>query len=200
MTIAANSDLGRRKRNTVVFTLVLLAGMGTLVYYAVPLYRLFCEITGYGGTTQRADAAPGAPGAAGGRMITVRFIGEVNPQLPWAFYPAQKEIRVRVGERKLIHYVARNKGSETIVGTATFNVSPPKSGMYFNKIACFCFEEQSLKPGQKIDMPVSFFIDPKMLKDRNMNDVKTITLSYTFFRAYKAKRRAARTGKAATTR
>jgi cytochrome c oxidase assembly protein subunit 11 len=195
------SDLAVRKRNTVLFTVVLLAGMGTLVYYAVPLYRLFCQVTGYGGTTQRADVAPGAPGApgsagtAGGRVITVRFVADVNPQLPWSFYPAQREVRVRVGERTLIHYVARNNGRKTVVGTATFNVSPSKSGMYFNKIACFCFEEQSLKPGQQVDMPVSFFIDPKLLADRNLNDVNTITLSYTFFRAFDAKRSAVETSK-----
>lgn len=181
------TDLGRRKRNTVLFAVTLLAGMGALVYYAVPLYNLFCRVTGYGGTTQRAEVAPGAIGK---RVITVRFVSEVNPQLPWSFYPAQREVKVRVGERKLIHYVAKNNSNETIVGTATFNVSPPKSGVYFNKIACFCFNEQTLKPGQQVDMPVSFFIDPKMLKDRNLEDVKTITLSYTFFRAYNGKRSA----------
>ena len=181
------STLATRKRNTVLFTAVLLAGMGALVYYAVPLYNLFCQVTGYGGTTQRAVVAPGA---VGHRIITVRFVAEVNPQMPWSFYPAQREVKVRVGQRTLIHYVAKNNSRETIVGTATFNVSPPKSGLYFNKIACFCFSEQTLKPGQKVDMPVSFFIDPEILKDRNLNDVKTITLSYTFFRAYKAKRSA----------
>lgn len=180
-------SLAVRKRNTVLFSVVLLAGMGMLVYYAVPLYRLFCQVTGYGGTTQRAAIAPGAHG---GRVITIRFVAETNPQLPWAFYPAQREIKVRVGERKLIHYVAKNKGDETIVGSATFNVTPAKTGMYFNKIACFCFDEQTLTAGQTVDMPVSFFIDPKMLEDRNLNDVKTITLSYTFFRAYKAKQSA----------
>jgi len=183
------SDLARRKRRTVVSTLMMLAGMGMLVYYAVPLYNLFCRVTGYGGTTQRAAAAPGA---VGDRVIIVRFTADTNAGLPWYFQPAQTEVRVRAGEQKLIFYVAKNRDDVPVTGTATFNVTPAKAGVYFNKVQCFCFTKQTLKPGQQVDMPVSFFIDPKMLKDRGMNDVKVITLSYTFFRAYEPGKHTAR--------
>ena len=176
------SDLAKAKRRTVLSVLMMLTGMTLLVVYAVPLYELFCRVTGYGGTTQQAERAPGAVGE---RHFTIRFDAETNPQLPWVFKPAQREVRVRAGERKLIFYVALNRSDEPVVGTATFNVTPAKAGRYFSKIQCFCFSKQLLKPGQRIDMPVSFFVDPAILKSKNMKDVSVITLSYTFFRARK---------------
>ena len=186
------SDLAKAKRRTVLSVLMMLTGMTLLVVYAVPLYEMFCRVTGYGGTTQRAAAAPGAMGA---RSFTIRFDAETNPQLPWGFRPAQRQVTVRAGERKLIFYVAKNLSDEPVTGTATFNVTPAKAGRYFNKIQCFCFSKQLLKPGQRVDMPVSFFIDPAILKAKNLRDVSVITLSYTFFRARKQARRPATSGK-----
>ncbi len=146
----------------------------------MPLYRLFCQVTGFGGTTRLAAAAPAA---AGERVITVRFNADVNRGLPWSFRPAQREVRVRVGEEALVFYVARNDSDVPITGTSTFNVTPDKAGIYFNKVECFCFTEQRLMPGESVDMAVSFFIDPAIVDDPYQDDVKTITLSYTFFRA-----------------
>jgi cytochrome c oxidase assembly protein subunit 11 len=157
---------------------VVVAITGVTWFGAVPLYRAFCQATGYGGTTQRAEAAPAT---AGDRVITVRFNADIAPNMPWAFQPVQREVKVRVGEEKLIFYAAWNRAAVPVVGTATFNVTPQKAGPYFDKVQCFCFSEQKLEPGQRVEMPVSFFIDPKIAKDRNLDDVTTITLSYTFF-------------------
>jgi cytochrome c oxidase assembly protein subunit 11 len=147
-------------------------------YASVPLYDLFCRVTGYGGTTQIAEAAPGAATA---RMITVRFDASLNRKLPWAFEAPQAAVELPIGESGLAFYAAENLTDRTITGTATYNVSPDKAGYYFSKIDCFCFTEQVLEPGQRVDMPVSFFVDPEILTDPEMDDVKTITLSYTFF-------------------
>lgn len=171
------------KRNTVLGVLAILAGMTLLVVYSVPLYELFCKVTGFGGYTQRADAAPAKVDArAGARVITVRFLANTNPNLDWSFQPEVDSVKVKVGERRLIAYVAHNRDDRETTGTATFNVTPAKAGVYFTKIACFCFDQQTLKAGEKVTMPVSFFIDPDIAKDRNLADVHTITLSYTFFR------------------
>jgi cytochrome c oxidase assembly protein subunit 11 len=177
--------LRRRKRRTVAAASGAIAVMLGLVVYSPTLYRLFCEATGYNGTTQRASAAPAA--TASQRVITVRFTAEVAADLPWRFAPVEHEIRVGVGEQRLAFYVAENKSEAPVTGMAVFNVAPFKAAQYFNKIACFCFEEQTLAPKQRAEMPVSFFIDPKILEDRNLDDVGTITLSYTFFRAVNAK-------------
>ena len=156
-------------------------------YASVPLYDLFCRVTGYGGTTQVADIAPGAVnGAVNGeaaRMITVRFDASLNRQLPWAFEAPDRAVELPIGESGLAFYSAKNLTDRQITGTATYNVSPDKAGYYFSKIDCFCFTEQVLEPGQSVDMPVSFFVDPEILTDPEMDDVKTITLSYTFFEA-----------------
>ncbi len=182
--MAARKSLAKGKRNTVFGILAILSGMTLLVVYAVPLYELFCRATGFGGTTQRAAAAPEAAGAAvSGRIVTVRFLANTNPNLPWRFQPEVESVRVAVGKRRLVAYTARNLDDRETAGIATFNVTPAKAGVYFTKIACFCFDEQTLKPGQTVNMPVSFFIDPAIAQDRNMRDVDTITLSYTFFRA-----------------
>ncbi len=156
----------------------IVVGMLGLSYAAVPLYRIFCQVTGYAGTTQRAKAAPGA---ASKEMITIRFDANVSRELDWQFKPLQRSIRLRIGEEKLAFYTATNNSDKTITGTATFNVTPAVAGSYFNKIACFCFTEQTLQPGGHVGMPVSFFIDPEMLDDPDMKYVREITLSYTFF-------------------
>lgn len=187
----------RRNRATVLSILAIVGGMTLLVVYSVDLYRLFCQATGFGGTTQRAEGK--APVTPGSRVITVRFQANINPSLDWRFYPVEREVKVRVGERKLAYYMAISKADRSTTGVATFNVTPQKAGIYFTKIACFCFDQQRLKPGQKVNMPVSFYIDPAITKDRNMHDVRVITLSYTFFPAAKsAETRAAGTGRTIT--
>jgi len=163
--------------------LVLVAGVAAMIgltYASVPFYRIFCQVTGFGGYTQRADHAPSA---ALERMVTVRFNADVNVGLPWLFAPLQREVRVHVGETGMAYFRAQNMAGRRVTGQATFNVTPDKAGLYFTKIACFCFNEQALEPGQSVDMPVTFFVDPKLASDPKMADVQTITLSYTFFRA-----------------
>ena len=153
-------------------------GMVGLSFGAVPLYKLFCQVTGFGGTTQVAEEAPVTIGE---RVVTVRFNADIARDLPWYFKPEQREIKVRVGEMAMAVYTARNQSDRALVGTSTFNVTPVKAGAYFNKIECFCFEEQTLAPGERADFPVSFFVDPEIVEDRRLDDVTTITLSYTFF-------------------
>jgi len=135
-------------------------------------------VTGFGGTTQTAEAAPAV---TLDRKITVRFNADVGKALPWRFAPAQDRVELKIGEQVLAFYRAKNLSGRTITGTAAFNVTPAKVGQYFNKIACFCFTEQELKAGAEVDMPVTFFIDPAIADDPNLNEVTTITLSYTFF-------------------
>lgn len=170
----------RGKYTTVIALLVIVAAMGTLTVYSVDLYQLFCRVTGYGGTTQIA-AAPAD--RIIDRKITIRFNADVNSKLPWRFEPVQDDIVVRVGEQALAFYQAQSRTDKPVVGFATFNVTPAKAGQYFNKIDCFCFTQQTLDPGQVVDLPVQFFVDPAIAKDRNLDEVTTITLSYTFFRA-----------------
>ena len=177
-----------RANRRVGFTVAGVAvGMIALAFASAPLYRLFCQVTGYGGTTQRAATAPAELGT---RTVTVRFNADVASQdLGWEFKPVQAAIRTVTGEEHLAFYKVRNTGTVPTVGVATFNVTPHKAGPYFQKIACFCFSEQELKPGESMDMPVSFFVDPAIEKDPNLRDVTTITLSYTFFRAKDEKAR-----------
>jgi len=182
--MSAHTLLPRRKRRTVFAAAGAIAGMLALTAYSPTLYRIFCEVTGYNGTTQRSGQGPAA---AADRTITIRFTAETHPDLPWRFQPVEREITVKVGEQRLAHYVAENKSGESTTGMAVFNVAPLKAGQYFDKIACFCFDEQTLGAHQRADMPVSFFIDPKILADHNLDDVRTITLSYTFYRAVKQK-------------
>ncbi len=170
---------GRNLRTAGVLAGVVV-GMVGMAYASVPLYEIFCRVTGYGGTTQVATA--GADRVLD-RTMTVRFDSNVNPELQWSFKPAQRSMTLKVGETRLAFYQATNTGSETLVGTATFNVTPDKAGLYFDKIECFCFTEQVLRPGETVDMPVSFYLDPALADDRKMDGVTTITLSYTFFRA-----------------
>ena len=170
-----------RQRNLVtVFGLLCILGvMVTLVVYSVPLYELFCRVTGYGGTTQVAEAS----GRVIDRTMTIRFNADRADDLPWRFVPRQTSMVVRVGEPNLAFYRAESKSDEAVTGTATFNVMPAKAGLYFNKIDCFCFTEQALAAGETADLPVQFFVDPAIADDPNLDDVTTITLSYTFFRS-----------------
>lgn len=155
-------------------------GMLMLAYASVPLYRLFCQVTGFGGTTQRveADVALAVPTE---RFVTVSFDANTDPKLPWLFKPAQRSMKVRVGEQTLAVFTAKNQTDQPTRGRATFNVTPMAAGKYFDKVQCFCFEEQRLAPGASANLPVSFFIDPAMLDDPEIRDVTNITLSYTFF-------------------
>ena len=157
-------------------------GMVGVAYAAVPLYDLFCRVTGFGGTTQRSAAAPDT---VLDRKITIAFDANVNAALGWEFKPVQGHQTVRIGEQALAFYHARNTGNAPVTGTATFNVSPPQAGQYFSKIQCFCFTEQLLEPGQSIDMPVTYYVDPEIANDPDLKNLDTITLSYTFFRADK---------------
>jgi cytochrome c oxidase assembly protein subunit 11 len=153
------------------------AFMLALAFAAVPLYRMFCEATGFAGTPERADRAPGA--VAG--QVKVQFDANVHPGLPWRFEPEQNYVNVAPGAQTKIFYSAQNLSARAITGQAVYNVSPDTVGKYFKKIQCFCFSEQTLKAGQKVDMPVVFFVDPGIKKDPDTKDVHEITLSYTFY-------------------
>jgi cytochrome c oxidase assembly protein subunit 11 len=169
------------KRVTAVALLGIVGAMTVLVAFSAPLYRLFCGATGYNGTTQRAAAAPGD--VVSDRVITVRFNSSVAPGLDWEFHPEQASVDVHPGETKIIRYRAANFSKQATTGTATFNVTPAKAGIYFDKLQCFCFSAQHLNPGESADLAVQFFVDPDIAKDANAADVDTITLSYTMFRA-----------------
>lgn len=160
------------------------AGMVGMAYAAVPLYALFCQVTGFGGTTQRAEAAPEQ---ASEQTVSVRFDANRSANLAWSFHAVQTSMRVKVGEQNMAYYKAVNTSDKPLTGTAVFNVTPVQAGIYFNKIQCFCFTEQTLEPGQSIEMPVSFFVDPDMLEDPDAAGIKEITLSYTFYPVDKPK-------------
>ena len=176
------SHPSQQQRNLRVLMVLVgvVAGMTGLAYASVPLYRLFCQVTGFDGTPQRAAAAPTE---ISDRTIRVTFTADVAAGLGWKFQPLQRNLELKVGENKLAFYVAENLESEPVTGRATFNVSPEVFGPYFSKIECFCFTEQTLQPGQRIEMPVSFFIDPAVLDDPQLKKLNDVTLSYTFFRA-----------------
>jgi cytochrome c oxidase assembly protein subunit 11 len=164
-------------RKTLRILLTIIGAMVVLVAFTPKLYSAFCEATGFNGTTQRASKAPGAvPGE-----VKVQFDANVHPGLPWRFEPEQNEVEVAPGAQTKIFYRAQNLSARTIVGQAVYNVSPDTVGKYFKKIQCFCFSEQTLKPGEKVDMPVIFFVDPAIKKDPDTKDVHEITLSYTFY-------------------
>jgi cytochrome c oxidase assembly protein subunit 11 len=178
----ANRKIDERSRGNRRMGLLLagvVAGMVGLSFAAVPLYSLFCQVTGYGGTTQVAEQVPEE---ALERTIKVRFNADINPGLPWRFQPEQREVEVKIGEPALIFYSAHNLSARETHGTAVFNVTPLKAGEYFQKVDCFCFTEQKLNPGERVDMGVSFYIDPSLVDDASMDSVETITLSYTFFK------------------
>ena len=181
MTTPDFDALARKNQRTGLIVLVVV-GMVGLSFAAVPMYRLFCRVTGFGGPTQIAAPAP-APGAVTDRIVTVQFNADISPALPWVFAPDQRSVRLKVGEEGLAAYHARNETQTAVTGTAVYNVSPPKAGKYFHKTQCFCFAEQTLTPGQDITMPVVFYVDPEFASDPDMEDVSVITLSYTFYKA-----------------
>lgn len=164
------------RQKTVLQLVVVILTMGTLAWASVPLYDLFCRVTGWGGATDVAEAAPGAIE----QEITVRFDASKAAGMPWEFRPVETSHRVRIGEEQLAFFEARNPTNRTIAGTASFNVTPFSVGAYFSKIQCFCFEMQILEPGQTVQMPVTYFVEPEILDDPDAKHVKQITLSYTF--------------------
>ncbi|WP_340589407.1 cytochrome c oxidase assembly protein [Erythrobacter alti] len=181
-------SLETRNRRTMLLAFGAALAMLGLGYAAVPLYDLFCRVTGFGGTTQvateaEADTAERLAASAGGKSYSIRFDANTARDMPWDFRPTQVTDRVAIGQRDMATYIARNMSDVAITGTATFNVEPEQAGRYFNKIQCFCFTEQTLQPGQEIRMPVLYYVDPAVLDDPNMQDVEQITLSYTFHRA-----------------
>ena len=176
----AHPSQQRRNLNLLMVLVGVVAGMTGLAYASVPLYRLFCEVTGFDGTPQRASAAPTE---ISDRTIRVTFTADVAAGLGWKFQPEQRNLELKIGENKLAFYVAENLESKPVTGRATFNVSPEVFGPYFSKIECFCFTEQTLQPGQRLAMPVSFFIAPAMLDDPALKKLTDVTLSYTFVRS-----------------
>ncbi len=184
----ATASLEARKTRTAVLAFIGALAMLGVGYAAVPLYELFCQVTGFGGTTQRASESDAAlaerlGASSGGKTISVRFDGTTAKGVPWTFRPEQVTDTVTIGQRDMAIYLARNNSDQPVTGTATFNVEPEQAGAYFNKVQCFCFTEQTLQPGQEVRMPVLYFVDPKALDDPNMDGVEQITLSYTFHRA-----------------
>ncbi len=167
-----------KNRRVAMISAAVVFGMVGLAYASVPLYRLFCQVTGFGGTTQRAEAAPEK---TVDRRMTILFDANTAGSLPWTFEPVQRSLDVKVGEENFAYYRATNNSDHAITGSAVFNVTPDTTGAYFNKIECFCFTQQTLKPGQTVEMPVSFFIDPAIVDDRGLDKINTITLSYTFY-------------------
>ncbi len=185
---SSDKDTVRDRRNRVAALVCggVFVGMVGLSYAAVPLYQLFCQVTGYGGTTQRVAQYSDT---ILDKTITVRFDANTNG-IPWEFAPKQREVTLRIGETREVSYVARNTADEPTTGTATYNVSPAVAGAYFNKIQCFCFTEQELQPGQSYDMPVQFFVDPAIVNAPELKNLNAITLSYTFYPKHDASAKA----------
>lgn len=184
----ATVPLEHRNRRVGIYALLGALAMLGLGYAAVPLYDLFCRVTGFGGTTQKAteqeaNLAERMAQSAGAREISIRFDASLARDVPWVFKPEQVTDTVQIGVRDLAFYTARNDGGVPITGTATFNVEPEQAGKYFHKIQCFCFTEQLLQPGQEVRMPVLYFVDPAILNDPDARDIEQITLSYTFHKA-----------------
>jgi len=168
-----------RHRRTVIGLALMIAGALALGFGSVPLYRMFCQATGWNGTTRKALNAV-APGPIG-KIVSVRFDANVKPGMGWSFEPDQRIMRVAVGAREMAFFTAVNNTDHEITGSAAFNVTPAEAGAYFTKIQCFCFTEQTLKPHERVRMPVVFFVDPKLADDPDARDISEITLSYTFF-------------------
>ena len=183
MTRAADRNLIRRHRVVALSCAAFVVTMVGVAYASVPLYDWFCRTTGFGGIPLVAKQAPAMPIA---RKMTVRFDGNVAGGLPWTFAPEKNEIELAVGDTALFHYAAKSLGTRDTVGIASYNVSPPEAAGYFNKIQCFCFIDQKLAPGERMEMPVVFFIDPAIDQDAAFKSLRTITLSYTFFPSKKA--------------
>lgn len=179
------ANAGKRRNIRVAMTAAgVAAAMVGLAYASVPLYALFCQVTGFAGTTQRAESAPER---ASEKTVVIRFDANTSSSLDWNFHAEQQQMKVRIGEQAMAHYRAENTSDRVLTGSAVFNVTPPSAGIYFNKIQCFCFTEQTLQPGENVDMPVVFFVDPDMLNDAETVNIKEITLSYTFYPVDKPK-------------
>lgn len=177
---APDAALQRRHRRVAMTVAAVVVGMVGMSYAAVPLYEMFCRATGFGGAPQIASAESAVRGQ---KVMTIRFDANIASDLPWTFAPEQESIRLRTGETATVFYKVKNRSDKTTVGLASYNVAPERSGMFFNKLACFCFSEQTLAPGESMDMPVVFYIDPSVETDEIMKTQDTITLSYTFYAA-----------------
>jgi len=177
--MASAASLGDKNRKTALLAASVVAAMVALSFAAVPLYDTFCRVTGFGGTTQVAERTVGK--TVLNRTVNVRFSASTHRDMPWEFKPIEPVVEVKLGQDNLIYYEAYNPLSVPIVGTASYNVTPFKAGPYFSKIDCFCFEEQTLQPGERVKMPVLFYVDSTMDDDEMMDNVSEITLNYTFF-------------------
>ncbi|EQB14164.1 MULTISPECIES: cytochrome c oxidase assembly protein [Sphingobium] len=173
-------DRARRNRRTFIAMIGVGLAMLGLGFASVPLYRIFCQQTGFNGTTQRADAGVDVQQATG-HTLSIRFDSNVQPGMPWQFHPERPTQTVTVGAKSMAIFVARNMSDRPVTGTASFNVTPTQAGAYFTKIECFCFTQQTLQPGQEVRMPVLYYVDPKILADPDNKDTQEITLSYTFY-------------------
>lgn len=183
MSVAASPlapGIDTRNRRVGLMALGLALAMLGLGYASVPLYRLFCQVTGLGGTTQRVSEVEAASVAVAKGSISVRFDANIERGMPWHFVPERTTDSVQLGGRKMAIFLARNLSDKPVTGMATFNVTPEQAGRYFNKVQCFCFNEQTLQPGQEVRMPVVYFVDPKIAEDPDAQDIEQITLSYTF--------------------
>ena len=170
-----------KQNKTALYLAGVAVTMVSLSFAAVPFYSWFCQVTGFGGTTMRVDAAVAATVPVSNKTIVVRFDANQREGLPWEFGPERPTETVSIGARDMSIYIAKNLSNEPVTGTATFNVTPALAGQYFNKIQCFCFTEQTLKPGEQVRMPVLFYVDPKIMTDPETKDIEEITLSYTFY-------------------
>jgi cytochrome c oxidase assembly protein subunit 11 len=177
--MSADPQLARRNRRLGLIFGGVAASMVGLAFASVPLYAIFCAVTGYNGTPMLGGGP--APGATDKR-VTVRFNANTNPGLPWDFAPAQGPAQLALGEEGMAFYTARNRADTPVTGIATYNVTPEVAGPYFHKVACFCFDEQTLAPGQQVEMPIAYWVDPKIAEDPNTRGITTITISYTYFR------------------
>ena len=191
---AGRSDIGRRNHRVAAFSSLVAVAMLGMAYAAVPLYRMFCEATGFGGTTQRVTKASDT---ILDRTMRIRFDANIGSGLAWSFEPVVRTVDVKIGENTLVFFRATNRSARAVVGSATFNVTPEVAGLYFNKLECFCFKEQRLEAGQSVEMPVSFYVDPGIVKDKDAGRVSEITLSYTFYAVERPKAAAAQTDDAA---
>ncbi len=171
-------DLQRRHRRVATYVVCVVFSMVGLAYASVPLYELFCRVTGYGGTPKIAQSESGLRGT---KILTVRLDANIASDLPWVFEPDVPSIKLRTGETATVFYKVRNRSDKATVGIAGYNVAPDRAGMFFNKIACFCFNEQVLGPGESMDMPVVFYLDPKLETDEIMKYSDMVTMSYTFY-------------------
>ena len=166
------------KRKTVAQTVSLVVFMGALAWASVPLYDWFCRVTGFGGVTNTAQTASDV---ILDKTIKIRFDASLDRDMPWEFKPVERQVEMRIGETGLVFYEAYNPTDRPVAGTASYNVTPYEAGNFFTKIDCFCFEQQVLQPGERVEMPVTFFVDPEIVDDRDAKYTKVITLSYTFY-------------------